>query len=307
MSDVLAQLLDPADLAVNMIGGLGVGVVLYALLAWILPPKSQKVYWVVLIASLALALFFKPIMPPGVRIVLNAFLSVVVPIFLLTGTPLARVVVCTLGTLALTAGDLVAALVWGALTGMGVVGSETLLEHLPLYLVALFVGDVGVMALAMAGVRRLKMRFLPDTEEDGGQAPRWVWRYLWFPVAQFALLFMVVGIAFDVLRWREGSAAVVAALFAFCAVVDVVLFVQIGRSVSRAQEEARAEVLEGRIVDYLRQVAAMQALLSQTAHLRHDLRNHRMVVKTLCERGEYGRASSYLEELAGQLRGGEEP
>ncbi len=306
MSTLIDQLFDPATLAVNMIGGLVIALVLYGLLAWILPPKSVKVFWSVEISLTVVSLFLKPIMPSLLRIGLNIILSVLLPVSLLSGTLLARVVVCFLGTLALTLGDIVAAFSWMSITGLEVAGSDVLLEHFPVYLAVMVSGDIGVTSLVMTLVHWLKKRFLPADSRDSvgsGAVPQWAYRYGWFPVMQFALLFTLTGIGFDVLRWGGASAAVVGLLFALCLAVDVLLFVQIGRSVAQAQEEVRAAVLEERVGDYLARSERVQALLGETAHLRHDLRNHRMVVEALCERGEYERAEAYLDEFADRLAG----
>ena len=162
--------------------------------------------------------------------------------------------------------------------------------------------------LLAAGIRWLVHRFLP-TETSRATGSRgipsaWVLKYLWFPVLQFTLFFVVVEIGFDVLHWKEGSVGIVSLLGILCLAVDVLLFVQIGRSVAQAQEEVRAAVLEERVGDYLGRSERVQALLGETAHLRHDLRNHRMVVEALCERGEYERAEAYLDEFAARLAEG---
>ena len=161
MSTLIDQLFDPATLAVNMIGGLVIALVLYGLLAWILPPKSAKVFWSAEISLTAVSLFLKPIMPSLLRIGLNIILSVLLPVSLLSGTLLARVVVCFLGTLALTLGDIVAAFSWMSITGLEVAGSDVLLEHFPVYLAVMVGGDIGVTSLIMALVHWLEKRFLP--------------------------------------------------------------------------------------------------------------------------------------------------
>ena len=43
-------------------------------------------------------------------------------------------------------------------------------------------------------------------------------------------------------------------------------------------------------------MAEVQSLLSDTAKLRHDLRNHLAVVQLMAARGEYAEARAYLEE-----------
>lgn len=81
----------------------------------------------------------------------------------------------------------------------------------------------------------------------------------------------------------------------------MVLFFQIGRSVTKAQEDARAEVLERQIDAYLRSSERVQSLLEDTARLRHDLRNHQGVVRMLCDRGDYERAQAYLDEISERI------
>lgn len=308
MNGINDALFDPGNLIVNMIGGMLIQAVYLALLTWIVPPRSKRVFWFVELVCTAFFMFLKPVMPALPRLAASVTVGVFLPIPLLRGSLFTRVFVCTLAGVAQTVAELVCMVGWVSITGLGVVDNKVLVSYFPVYLVTLLVGHGGTMFLLAAGIRWLVHRFLP-TETSRATGSRgipsaWVLKYLWFPVLQFTLFFVVVEIGFDVLHWKEGSVGIVSLLGILCLAVDVLLFVQIGRSVAQAQEEVRAAVLEERVGDYLGRSERVQALLGETAHLRHDLRNHRMVVEALCERGEYERAEAYLDEFAARLAEG---
>ena len=301
MSELWQQLLDPGNLLTNMVGGLGIHIIFYGMLSLVLPPRSKKVYWGVLLPLVMVLLFLKPVIPFSFRSVLYPVLAIFLPALFLRGSLFVRLLIGTFASFALAAGELAGAALWVSLTGLGVVSNDVLFEHLPAYLLGMLGGDAVVTSLLLLGLRVLVRRFVPKRLLDDrtpSVADRWTRPYVCFVVAQLLLILEAMGVGFAVERWSWESVAVVGGLFAAFTVVDVLLFFQIGRSVRWFQSQARAQVLEQQISDYLESSERVQVLLGDTARLRHDLRNHRMVVEALCERGDYDRAQAYLEEMS---------
>lgn len=85
-------------------------------------------------------------------------------------------------------------------------------------------------------------------------------------------------------------------LLVLCAIADILLLVQLNRSMRKREADVEAALLEERVAGYLQDMAEVQSLLSDTAKLRHDLRNHLAVVQLMAARGEYAEARAYLEE-----------
>lgn len=308
MSTVLEALFDPANLIVSLGGGLFIQIIYLAFLTWIVPPRSARAFWAVELVYTTAFLFLKSIMAPPVRIVAGTFSGVIIPALMTRGPLSARIIICVLAEVAQSLAELVCMVGWVSITGLGVVDNGVLLQHAPVYIVTLLTGHVGALSLFMAGIRRLAGRFMLQGDERVRVdlvMGSWVLPYLWFPALQFTLTIIVAAIGFDVLRWSGGTVGVVVALFVLCVTADVLLFIQIGQSVARAQDDVRLDALEERVRAYLHESESSQAMLVQMAHLRHDLRNHRMVVETFCARDEYDRAAAYLEEFSQRLGEGD--
>lgn len=303
MNETLSLLLDPGNLVVNLGSGLVVQLAYYYLLAHILPPRSKRAYRVASVSIAVCVLFVKPILSPEVRLPLSLAICLLYPVLMLQGPLFLRIVVCVLACLAETVGEVVCMAFWLGLTGLGKVDNAVLLEHLPAHLMGVVFGSVGSMALIMRGVKVAvgRLGLTPADVDPSAGASSWRLRYLWIVAVQLMLVYVVVYLGLDRMGWRGGTVAVVLGLLALCAVVDAVLFVQIGRSVARDREEVRARVLKAQASAYLAAAEPLQALLGDTARLRHDLRNHRGVAQVLCARGDYARAQAYLEELSNQI------
>lgn len=305
MDDLAAKLFYLPDLVVNMVGALTIQMVLFYLVARILPPRSARAYYGVGLACSAVILFLKPVMPPFFRVVGNSVLVWGLPAFMLKGSLALRLVVPAVGILAETAGEVVGMLFWVGLTGLGKVDNAVLLQHWPAYLLGFAFGSIGTMALIMQGAKVVAERLgLVSSGVDGdagGEGRPWPLRYAWFVAVQLVLMTVVTLIGLDYLDWGGGSVMVAALLFALCFVADAVLFAQIGRAVDQEVQEARSRMLESQVKECLSDAAGLQSLLDDTARLRHDMRNHRMIVETLCSRGEHGRAEAYLEEISARI------
>lgn len=303
MGEVLSRLFDPGNLAMNLVSGLTIQLVYYYLLARVLPPRSRRAYWVSAALVAVGVLFAKPVLPPAVRVVAALAINVGFPVAMLRGPLNLRMVVSVVACLAETVGEVACMVLWMALTGLGKVDNAVVLEHLPAHLISVVFGSIGAMALVMQGVKMAVERLgvAPAGDATSGAPRSWAVRYLWFVVTQLLLVFAAVFLGYDCMGWAGSSVPVVVAMLALCAAADGALFAQIRRSVARERQEARARMLERQADVYLAGVEPLQAMLDGTARLRHDLRNHRGVVQTLCARGDYGRAQAYLEELSGRI------
>ena len=105
----LDVLLAPENLLVNVVCGLSVQFAYLALLARVLPPRSTRTFWTVEILYQGATMFLKALYPVPLRIAVGVFGSLVIPLFMLRGSLLRRLVVCSLCLSAQTGAELVAA------------------------------------------------------------------------------------------------------------------------------------------------------------------------------------------------------
>lgn len=294
----LDVLLAPENLLVNVVCGLSVQFAYLALLARVLPPRSARTFWTVEILYQGIAMFLKALYPAPLRIAVGVFGSLVIPLFMLRGSLLRRLVVCSLCMSAQTGAELVGAVVWMGLMGFQWMDSDLALRYAPQF-IACVSAEIVALALMLSGLRWLCRRFFPLDDGRGERVDRrgaeWLQRFALFPLIQVALIYSMVWIAFDVMRGDGVYMMATAALFVLCMAADVLLFMQMDQSFKQRRAELEASVLEAQVGEYLEELAAMQRLLGDTARLRHDVRNHQAVVSALCANGEYREAEQYLE------------
>ena len=302
----LDVLLAPENLLVNVLCGLSVQFVYLGLLTGVLPPRSARTFWTAEILYQGVAMFLKALYPAPLRVAVGVFGSFFIPLFLLRGSLLRRLVVCSLCMSAQTGAELVAAATWVGLTGLQVMDNGLALRYAPQF-IACVLAELVALALMLSGLRWLCRRFFPLDDGRGARVERrgaeWLQRFALFPLIQVALIYSMVWIAFDVMRGDGAYMMATAALFVLCMAADVLLFLQMDRSFKQRRAELAASVLEAQVGRYLEELAAMQRLLDDTARLRHDVRNHQAVVSALCASGEYREAERYLEGAREFLEG----
>ena len=302
----LDVLLAPENLLVNVVCGLSVQFAYLALLARVLPPRSARTFWTVEILYQGIAMFLKALYPAPLRIAVGVFGSLVIPLFMLRGSLLRRLVVCSLCMSAQTGAELVGAVVWMGLMGFQWMDSDLALRYAPQF-IACVSAEIVALALMLSGLRWLCRRFFPLDDGRGERVDRrgaeWLQRFALFPLIQVALIYSMVWIAFDVMRGDGVYMMATAALFVLCMAADVLLFMQMDQSFKQRRAELEASVLEAQVGEYLEELAAMQRLLDDAARLRHDVRNHQAVVSALCANGEYREAEQYLEGARELLKG----
>lgn len=92
----LDVLLAPENLLVNVVCGLAVQFVYLGLLTGVLPPRSARTFWTAEILYQGVAMSLKALYPVPLRVAVGVFGSFVIPLFLLRGSLLRRLVVCSL-------------------------------------------------------------------------------------------------------------------------------------------------------------------------------------------------------------------
>lgn len=123
------------------------------------------------------------------------------------------------------------------------------------------------------------------------------------PVSQTLLVWVLLFIMMHVSDAGDRGPILTAALvlIALCIVSDALLI----RSVSgywRTLDERRyAKKLEQRMQEQLDGFTLLNAQIASTAHLRHDMRNHLLVLSVLVDQGEFEQADAYADDLLAEL------
>ena len=123
------------------------------------------------------------------------------------------------------------------------------------------------------------------------------------PVSQALLVWVLLFIMMHVSNAGDRGPILTAALvlIALCIVSDALLI----RSVSgywRTLDERRyAKKLEQRMQEQLDGFTLLNAQIASTAHLRHDMRNHLLVLGVFVDQGEFEQADAYADGLLAEL------
>ena len=123
------------------------------------------------------------------------------------------------------------------------------------------------------------------------------------PVSQALLVWVLLFIMMHVSDTGDRGPILTAALIliALCIVSDALLI----RSVSgywRTLDERRyAKKLEQRMQEQLDGFTRLNAQIASTAHLRHDMRNHLLVLGVFVDQGEFEQADAYADGLLAEL------
>ena len=123
------------------------------------------------------------------------------------------------------------------------------------------------------------------------------------PVSQALLVWVLLFIMMHVSDAGDRGPILTAALvlIALCIVSDALLI----RSVSgywRTLDERRyAKKLEQRMQEQLDGFTLLNAQIASTAHLRHDMRNHLLVLGVFVDQGEFEQADAYADGLLAEL------
>ena len=90
-------------------------------------------------------------------------------------------------------------------------------------------------------------------------------------------------------------------LIALCIVSDALLIRSVSGYWRTLDERKYAEKLEQRMQEQLDGFTRLNAQIASTAHLRHDMRNHLLVLSVFVDQGEFEQASAYADGVLAEL------
>ena len=303
---MLEQIVAPENIFVNWFCTQLVQLTYCALLQWIVPPRSRKLYWGVLLPPTLLFPVLRPFVMGGfVQMLYGLVDTVILPFLLLKGRAVKRILTIACLYMILFAGELAASFVWVFATGEVTLDNAAAYRHAPLFLF-ITVLDCGFqIALAMPLKRLLDRIFpIPEPEEASAGGSSRLLACAIIPVLQMALLLFLMYISNILLQGDLVYAGFVALAVAGCIFIDVILFYAVARYWDAERDEQRSRMVLHQVEEYLVEAEAVQVRLGALARFRHDLRNNVGVVQHLCEAGCMEEAGEYLRALrckAGEL------
>ena len=123
------------------------------------------------------------------------------------------------------------------------------------------------------------------------------------PVSQALLVWVLLFIMMHVSDAGDRGPILTAALvlIALCIVSDALLIRSVSGYWRTLDERKYAEKLEQRMQEQLDGFTRLNAQIASTAHLRHDMRNHLLVLSVFVDQGEFEQASAYADSVLAEL------
>ena len=91
------------------------------------------------------------------------------------------------------------------------------------------------------------------------------------------------------------------ALITLCIASDVLVIRSVNGYWRTLDEDRYAKTLKQRLQEQLDGFERLNAQIASTAHLRHDMRNHLLVLGALIDRGELAQADAYADNILAEL------
>lgn len=123
------------------------------------------------------------------------------------------------------------------------------------------------------------------------------------PVSQALLVWVLLFIMMHVSDAGDRGPILTAALIliALCIVSDALLIRSVNGYWRTLDERRYAKKLEQRMQEQLDGFTRLNAQIASTAHLRHDMRNHLLVLGVFVDQGEFEQANAYADNLLAEL------
>ena len=123
------------------------------------------------------------------------------------------------------------------------------------------------------------------------------------PVSQALLVWVLLFIMVHVSDINNRGPILTAALIlvALCIVSDALLIRSVNGYWRTVDERRYAKKLEQRMQEQLDGFTRLNAQIASTARLRHDMRNHLLVLGVLVDQGEFEQAGAYADDLLAEL------
>ncbi len=123
------------------------------------------------------------------------------------------------------------------------------------------------------------------------------------PISQALLVWTLLLIMMQVADVESRSLILTCALalITLCIATDVLVIRSVNGYWRTLDEDKYAKKLKQRLQEQLDGFERLNAQIASTAHLRHDMRNHLLVLGALIDRGELAQADAYADNVLAEL------
>ena len=123
------------------------------------------------------------------------------------------------------------------------------------------------------------------------------------PISQALLVWTLLLIMMQVADVESRSLILTCALalITLCIATDVLVIRSVNGYWRTLEEDKYAKKLKQRLQEQLDGFEHLNAQIASTAHLRHDMRNHLLVLGALIDRGELAQADAYADNVLAEL------
>lgn len=123
------------------------------------------------------------------------------------------------------------------------------------------------------------------------------------PISQALLVWTLLLIMMQVADVESRSLILTCALalITLCIATDVLVIRSVNGYWRTLDEDKYAKKLKQRLQEQLDGFEHLNAQIASTAHLRHDMRNHLLVLGALIDRGELAQADAYADNVLAEL------
>lgn len=123
------------------------------------------------------------------------------------------------------------------------------------------------------------------------------------PISQALLVWTLLLIMMQVADVESRSLILTCALalITLCIATDVLVIRSVNGYWRTLDEDRYAKKLKQRLQEQLDGFEHLNAQIASTAHLRHDMRNHLLVLGALIDRGELAQADAYADNILAEL------
>lgn len=226
--------------------------------------------------------------------------AVAAPLLLLARDGLPRRVFMVLVIMvAVVLSQIVPSLIWDGVTSASPYDPGSVTMHLG-YSVFVRSVQLCVLSLLIAGIAWAEGRITRNRSDRG------VFSFIWFLIMQLILAGLIVFLVELTGTSRDQTVVGIGAIVMLFIGVDALYLFLLDRYNRSLAEARRAEILQQELDHYLKSYEAIEREVTETAHLRHDMRNQLNIILALVDQGDVAQARRYLGSLIGRVAGLEE-
>ncbi len=285
---------DFEHVAVMLVSGVPVQMLFAYAVSRYLAVERKALYWTVQIVGMALMVFVFWEIGSWQRIVF-AYVLAFAPILFGPMPFWTRLVVTFMSVIVMALTEFPFSFAWMVISGEPVANYDVVYPRLAEFTLLSIVNLV-IVFLIYVGLGKLLKRLGLSRDGSVSNQTFTLVNFLWFPAVQLALALLMNRVCESVSDEPLVTGMSVAVIGLFL-LTDVVILLAVAISARKQAIEARSQALEERIDASTKEFRGVAQEVERVARLRHDVRNHVLVVEALWKRGDADEAREMCRQL----------